>query len=173
MHRGQTWRRSRLSTSSGCMSTTAEREMQWSTHCNTEDVRWTLREHGITLAGPEPRQLVAEVPADVLRSKMRPLIEGFLPDLLSWTSFDIAWAQRYAVTTLCRMLYTLETGEVASKPAALEWAKSTLPAQWQGLIQQVIDDRPLPWNDPPRPGSVEATIAFSEYAKERAAGSLP
>ena len=99
------------------------REMQWSTHCNTEDVRWTLREHGITLAGPEPRQLVAEVPADVLRSKMRPLIESFLPDLFSWTSFDIAWAQRYAVATLCRMLYTLETGEVASKPASLEWAK--------------------------------------------------
>ena len=150
-----------------------QREMQWSTHCNTEDVRWTLREHGIRLAGPEPRQLVAEVPADVLSSKMRPLIEGFLPDLLSWTSFDIAWAQRYAVTTLCRMLYTLDTGEVASKPAALEWAKSTLPAQWHGLIQQVIDDRPLPWNDPPRPGSVEATIAFSEFAKERAGGSLP
>jgi hypothetical protein len=147
--------------------------MQWSTHCNTEDVRWTLREHGITLAGPEPRQLVAEVPGDVLRSKMRPLIEGFLPDLLSWTSFDIAWAQRYAVTTLCRMLYTLETGKVTSKPAALEWAKSALPAQWKRLIQQAIDDRPLPWNDPPKQGSVEATIAFSEYANECAAGLLP
>ncbi len=39
------------------------REMQWSTHCNTEAVRWTLRERGITLVGPDPRQLVAEVPA--------------------------------------------------------------------------------------------------------------
>ena len=71
------------------------------------------------------------------------------------------------------MLYTLETGKVTSKPASLEWSKSALPEQWQGLIQQAIDDRPLPWNDPPRPGSVEATIAFAEYAKERAAGSLP
>ena len=53
------------------------REMQWSTHCNTEHMRWTLREHGITLVGPEPRQLVAEVPADVLRSKMPTLIESF------------------------------------------------------------------------------------------------
>ena len=149
------------------------REMQWSTHCNTEDVRWTLREHGITLVGPEPRQLVAEVPADVLRSKMRRLIEGFLPDLLSWTSFDVAWAQRYAVTTLCRMLYTLETGKVTSKQASLEWSKSALAENWQGLIQQAIDDRPLPWNDPPRRGSVEATIAFSEYAKECAAGLPP
>ena len=144
------------------------REMEWSTHCNTEDVRWTLREHGITLAGPDPRQLVAEVPAAILRSKMPPLIENFLSNLLSWTSFDIAWAQRYAVTTLCRMLFTLETGEVSSKPASLEWAKSALPTKWRDLIQQVIDDRPLPWNDPPRSGSVEATIAFSEYATKRA-----
>jgi len=91
------------------------REMQWSTHCNTEDVRWTLRERGITLAGPDPSTLVAEVPADALRSRMPPLIESFLPDLFTWTSFDVAWSQRYAVTTLCRMLYTLDTGDVASK----------------------------------------------------------
>ena len=148
------------------------REMEWSTHCNTEDVRWTLREHGITLAGPDPRQLVAEVPAATLRSKMPPLIENFLSNLLSWTSFDIAWAQRYAVTTLCRMLFTLETGEVSSKPASLEWAKSALPTRWRDLIQQAIDDRPLPWNDPPRPGSVEATIAFSEYATKRARSTV-
>ena len=150
-----------------------QREMQWSMHCNTEDVRWTLREHGITLAGPEPRQLVAEVPADVLRCKMRPLIEELpaRPAQLDELRYRLGAALRR--DDPCRMLYTLETGEVASKPAALEWAKSTLPAQWQSLIQQVIDDRPLPWDDPPRPGSVEATIAFSEYAKERAAGSLP
>lgn len=148
------------------------REMEWSTHCNTEDVRWTLREHGITLAGPDPRQLVAEVPAATLRSKMPPLIENFLSNMLSWTSFDIAWAQRYAVTTLCRMLFTLETGEVSSKPASLEWAKSALPTRWRDLIQQAIDDRPLPWNDPPRPGSVEATIAFSEYATKRARSTV-
>lgn len=151
------------------------REMQWSTHCNTEDVRWTLRERGITLAGPEPRQLVAEVPADVLRSKMRPLIESFLPDLFSWTSLDIAWAQRYAVTTLCRMLYTLEIGEVESKPASVEWAKQALDPEWRDLIQQALDDRALAWDphDPPREGSVEATIAFSEYAKQRVADWSP
>jgi hypothetical protein len=151
------------------------REMQWSTHCNTEDVRWTLRERGITLAGPDPRALVREVSADALRSRMRQLIESFLPDLFSWTSFDIAWAQRYAVTTLCRMLYTLDTGEVASKQASLDWAKHALTSPWHDLIQQVLDDRALGWDpdDPSRTGSVEATIAFSEYAKERAADSLP
>lgn len=146
------------------------RAMEWSTHCNTEDVRWTLRERGITLAGPDPRELVAEVPADALRSRMRRLIGSFLPDLSSWISFDIAWAQRYAVSTLCRMLYTLETGEVASKRAALEWGRQALSPAWRDLIQQVLDDPDLAWDDPPRQGSVEATVAFAEYAKEHAAG---
>jgi hypothetical protein len=146
------------------------REMQWSTHCNTADARWTLRQRGITLAGPDPLQLVAEVPAGVLHREMRPLIENFLPDLFSWISFETAWAQRYAVTTLCRMLYTLETGAVASKPAALAWAKETLPPAWHDLIQQALDDRARGWDpeDPPRTGSVEATVSLIEWAKERA-----
>jgi len=144
------------------------REMQWSTHCNAVDVRWTLRERGLTLVGPDPRALVGQVPADALRSRARQLIGNFLPELLSWTTFDIAWSQRYAVASLCRLLYTLDTGEVASKPAALEWAKHELGAGWHDLIQQVIDDRPLAWDDPPRTGSVDATMKFADYAKERA-----
>jgi 8-oxo-dGTP pyrophosphatase MutT (NUDIX family)/predicted nucleotidyltransferase len=147
------------------------REMEWSPHCNTEDVRWTLRERGVTLAGPEPRELVAEVPPEALRRSMRPQIERFLPDLFTWISFDNAWAQKYAVATLCRMLYTLETGEVTSKPAALAWAKETLAPAWRELIQQALDDRGREWNpeEPPRPGSVEATTAFANYARSRAA----
>jgi len=146
------------------------RAMQWSTHCNVEDARWTLREHGITLAGPDPRELVAEVPADALRRRMPALIDGFLPDLFTWTSFELAWSQRYAVQTLCRMLYTLERGEVASKQTSLEWAKSALPTDWRDLFQQVLDDRGIGWDpaDRPRPGSVQATLEFAEYARGRA-----
>ena len=73
------------------------REMRWSTHCNTEDERWVLRVCGITLVGPDPRAFVGEVPGEALRTKMRPVIGAFLPDLLSWTSFDIAWSQRYEI----------------------------------------------------------------------------
>jgi hypothetical protein len=149
------------------------REMEWSSHCNKADVRWTLRERGVTLDGPAPRELVADVPADVLRSTMRPLIESFLPDLFSWIGLDIAWAQRYAVASLCRMLFTLETGEVTSKPAALEWAKQALDPAWHDLFQYTEDDRSRGWdpNDRPRAGSAEATIAFAEYAKSITANS--
>jgi predicted nucleotidyltransferase len=149
------------------------REMQWSTHCNSEDVRWTLRERGIILTGPDPREFVRQVPPDMLRSKMRQQIEDFLPELFSWTSFDLAWTQRYAVTNICRMLYTLETGEVTSKRAGLEWAQANLPRRWHALLQQVLEDRTLGWDprDPPREGSVQATIALLEFAKDRATDS--
>ncbi|MHB8510238.1 MAG: hypothetical protein ACYDGR_16605, partial [Candidatus Dormibacteria bacterium] len=33
-------------------------EMEWSTHCNTEVVRWSMRECGVTLLGPNPESLV-------------------------------------------------------------------------------------------------------------------
>ena len=149
------------------------RDMEWSTHCNREEHRWTLRERGLTLVGPEPRTFVSAVPPDLLRARMREYIEPFIPELLEWTTFDIVWAQCYAVSSLCRMLYTLHTGEITSKPAALEWAKDALDPEWRGLIAQVIEDRPLPWNDPPRPGAVDQTLAFAEYAKALAHRERP
>ena len=148
------------------------RDMQWSTHCNNEVTRWSLRECGVTLAGPPPASLVDEVSAEVLRARMRRYADEFLSDLFTWISFDIAWAQRYAVSTFCRILHTLDTGQVTSKKAAMLWAGDALDPRWAGLIQQVLDDRPLGFDAdaPPRPGSVELTLAFAAYAQSRAAG---
>jgi hypothetical protein len=149
------------------------REMEWSTHCNTEVVRWILRKHGVRLAGPDPEALVDEVGPDVLRARMRQEVGDFLPEMLTWITLDSPWAQRYAVTTLCRILYTLETGEVASKRASLLWAKGNLDPRWQRLVVGTLEDRSLGWNhtDPPRPGSLEATRAFNDYARQRAVRS--
>jgi Domain of unknown function (DUF4111) len=148
------------------------REMAWSTHCNTEVVRWILREHGVTLAGPSPRALVGEVAPEVLRARVRGQVDEFLPDLLTWIRLDSPWAQRYAVTTLCRILYTLERGQVASKPAALRWARDRLDPKWRELIGETLEGRSLGWNhdDPVKPGAVAATLAFNQYARRRAAG---
>jgi hypothetical protein len=145
------------------------REMQWSTHCNTEIVRWTLREYGVTLTGPEPKTLVDPVDPDALRASMRESARTFLPDLATWLTFDIAWAQRYAVTTLCRILYTFDEGRVASKRASLLWAKDHTDPRWSSLVEQVLDDRQLGWDpaDPPRAGSVAQTVAFAEYVRRR------
>ncbi len=146
------------------------REMEWSTHCNSEVVRWILREHGVTIVGPSPQDLVDKVEPEALRSKMRENIKTFLSDMLTWMSFDSPWGQRYAVTTLCRMLYTIEKGEVASKKASLLWAKENLDPKWANLISETIEGRSLGWNhsDPVKLGSIEQIKAFNEYAKQRA-----
>ncbi|ADD42171.1 aminoglycoside adenylyltransferase domain-containing protein [Stackebrandtia nassauensis] len=146
------------------------REMQFHTHCNNEVTRWSLREHGVTLTGPDPKSLVDEVPVEALRSRMLHDIPRFLEDLAAWASWDVAWTQRYAVTTYCRMLNTLETGVVVSKRAALAWAMDSLDPSWRPLLRQVLDDRERGWDpyDPPRPGSIESTMAFSDYVLDRA-----
>lgn len=150
------------------------RAMQWSTHCNTEVVRWSLRECGVTLIGPPPAALVDVVPPSALQAKMREMLSTFLPDLTSWIGFDLAWTQRYAVSSICRMLYTLHTGAVASKKASLLWARDCLDVEWRELIQLALDERARGWDpaDAPRPGSVEATLAFLAYA-QRSAGLEP
>jgi hypothetical protein len=148
------------------------REMQWSAHCNTEDVRWVLRERPLIIEGVDPRDFVCD-PVVALRAKMRTQIEGFLDDLLTWASFEIFWMQRYAVEATLRMLHTLECGEVISKQDALGWGAAAMPTRWRDLIEQVRSDRLVPWDGPPRPGSVEPTLAFVEYVQERARACGP
>jgi hypothetical protein len=151
----------------------AHEEMEWSTHCNSLEHRWTLRERGIILAGPDPKELVDKVDPEAIREKMRQLVQTFLLDLATWIRLDsVAWAQRYAVATMCRMLYSIETGEIASKRASLVWAKEHLDSAWRDLIQHALEGRHRGWNpnDLPSKESVQQTVAFAEHAKARAAG---
>jgi hypothetical protein len=91
----------------------------------------------------------------------------------SWAPFDIIWTQRYVVETACRMLYTLEHGEVITKPGALDWAAEALPAEWRDLVRQVRADRLVQWDAPPPPGAIERAVAFVEYVQERELSSRP
>ena len=100
-----------------------------------------LRERPLILDGEDPREFACEVPAVALQREMQRNIESFLDELLSWTTFDISWTQRYAVEAISRMLYTLERGEVISKQDALVWATEAMPAEWRSLINQVRHDR--------------------------------
>lgn len=141
--------------------------LQRSTHCNLEIVRWTLRERGITLLGPEPATLVDPVPPEAIRARMRADLAMLIPGLRTWAPFDVAWTQRYVVATVCRMLYSLETAEVTSKRRAMEWAIGRLDSQWAPLLRQAIDDRELGFalDQRPRPGSMERSLVLAEHAK--------
>lgn len=137
------------------------------THCNREVIRWTLREHGIVLVGPDPREFMDPVPPDALRARSREDLGTVVPDILSWATLDIAWVQRYLIATTCRIAYTLSTAEVTSKRLALEWAIDTFGNEWRPLLRQVLDDRPLGFvlMELPREGSVERSLAFVDYVR--------
>lgn len=105
--------------------------------------RFTLREHGIALAGPAPKTFIAPVGPEALKAETLDVLHGWWQSQLDDpVRLQRRGYQAYAVLTLCRMLYTLETGGVASKPAAARWARPRLAEPWQGLI-----DRALVWRD--------------------------
>jgi hypothetical protein len=140
------------------------RDASWDAHDNAEDVRWVLRERGLAVFGPPAAEFTAEVPADLLRASARSQLRGLIPDVRGWANFEVAWTQRFIVQTACRLLYTAATGEVTTKLQALDWALRELAPEWRGLIEQAREDRLLPWDDPPRPGSMDRALAFAEHA---------
>jgi Domain of unknown function (DUF4111)/Nucleotidyltransferase domain len=92
--------------------------------------RYTLREHGVVIAGPESRELLDPVDPDAMRRDGAIIAHTWLdqaehdPTWLDWARPRPYFA--FVVATLCRLLYTLETGRVASKPAAIRWAHRAL-----------------------------------------------
>jgi hypothetical protein len=144
-------------------------ELVWDNHCNTAIVRWSLRERGVVLAGPEPRELVDPVSMADLADDVRVATDEWSEWLASNTLRRRA--QGVLVLTLCRMLHTLETGRVASKREAGQWALSALDGEWSELIGSALEDRPDPWSkvrQPADPQLSEQTYAFLDYVRNEA-----
>ena len=157
------------------------RELIWDDHCNTALVRWSLREHGIALAGPSAERLVDPVSEDELRGEARDTLQETAAwahaladrrrdDALAFSR----WAQPYLVLSCCRMLHTLTSGTIVSKQTAGTWALATLDSRWHPLIRAALDDRPNPWQRVRQAAPADAvaeTVAFVEAAANRTAQS--
>jgi predicted nucleotidyltransferase len=144
-------------------------ELALDNHCNTHIVRWSLREHGIALSGPDPAELIDPVPPEGMRAELVAAIRAYAEWAAEPTTAGgmTQWTQPYLVLMFCRMLHTLASGRVASKRASGEWALAALDPPWASLIQQALDDRPDPWTRVGRPADaalVERTLAFAAYA---------
>jgi len=137
-------------------------------HDNTAVVRWSLREHGIVLAGPNPHELIDLVSSHQLRDDVRRALD----DWLAWLRCQDSISRRglaVAVLSHCRILYTLATGGVSSKRVAGEWALRQLDQKWASLIGWALDDRPNPWEkvrEQADPALVTRTLAFTDYAAQ-------
>ncbi len=146
-----------------------------SDHDNTLVVRWIVREHGITLAGSEPTELIDPVSADDLRSEVSATMREWAEEIFTgkW-SMNNRWAQPFAALSYCRMLHTLETGRIASKLSGVQWSKDTLDKRWATLIQRAWDERPNPSlkvRQVADTNAVNDTLEFIRYAISSAAVS--
>lgn len=148
------------------------RELIASTHDNELVVRWVMRECGIPLAGPAPDVLVDPVAADDLRQEVLATMRDWGGELLTNPArMNNRWYQPFAVLSYCRMLHTLHTGRIGSKPAGAAWAKSALASRWIGLIERAWDERPNPSQkvrQPADPDDFNSTLDFIRYALDAA-----
>jgi hypothetical protein len=105
--------------------------------------RWILREKGLVISGPHLRDLIDPVSAEDLREAVRGSLRGWWsPPFPSPERFQSDEYQAYAVLTMCRSLYLLKYGRVASKPEAARWAIKALGEPWRSLIASATAWRP-------------------------------
>jgi len=146
-------------------------EFELDSHDNTLVVRWSLREHGVVLAGPDPRELVEPITADELRAEVRWALGLWQEWFRSTGSIDRR-ALAVAVLSHARVLHTLAVGEVRSKRAGGEWALQTLDPEWAPLLRWALEDRPDPWTkvrEPADPALLRRARQLADYAARWAA----
>jgi hypothetical protein len=128
--------------------------------------RYLLREHSIALTGPDPKTLIDPVHPDLLRQAARAMLSGWGAQLLANPAkISHRGYQYYIILTLSRILYTLERGEIASKPTAAQWAQENLPTPWSALVGwawagRIGNDQEQP------PEDLRPTLAFIRYVGE-------
>ncbi len=120
-------------------------------------------QRGRTLCGAAPELFLPTITPEIFR---RALVResAYLREELgikqaSQRRDDLSY-RVYAVLTVCRILYSVRTGKVASKGRAGRWALDHVPTDWHDLIHEALENG--------EPGGLEALpvqrlCAFVEY----------
>lgn len=137
----------------------AKLEKGWVFQC------WTLRERGVVVAGPDPRTFVQPANRDEMRRAIAAMSGGWLQESRQDAEWLVWLRQRenqiFVIQTLCRMLYSLRTGAVASKPAAAQWVQHHLGDPWAEIIAAALAGQ-----GDILPDEEAATLAFIAYTVE-------
>lgn len=126
--------------------------------------RFILRERGIAILGPAPHTLIDPVSSGELRQAMLKMLEGWATHVRQNPN-EIAQQeyQSYTVLSICRILYTLELGDIVSKAKAARWAQETTGARWAGLIDRAWMGRQQPVL-PASSEDINQTLEFVSFA---------
>jgi hypothetical protein len=143
------------------------RDMEWSSHDNTEVFRWLLRNRAVTIHGQTAATLIDDVPSRVLRREAAALAVRRMHDLAADPDYlRNGWGQPHEVLTRCRLLFTATRAEVTGKTDAARWSRGVVPEEWHDLIDRAVTDRPHPTvrvHQPADPGLAERTWEFVEF----------
>lgn len=106
--------------------------------------RHVIREHGVALAGPDPKTLIDPVAPDDIRHAVRGILQEWWFPMLD----DPAWLRdhgseyhAFTILTMCRALHALEHGTIVSKPVAAKWAQGELGGKWSQVIESSLATR--------------------------------
>jgi len=116
---------------------------------------YVVRERGMTLFGPSPKMIIARVTKQEFLRAVRERVQVWEEG----TEQATRPAQAYAILTLCRALYTLRTGEQASKKQAALWAQNELP-EWANFIGNALS-----WRESWRDDQVNHVATYPETAR--------
>jgi len=106
--------------------------------------RHILRERGIVITGPDLKSLIDPIsPYDLQQAVVNVLPLWANPILDDPSRINKRGYQSFFVLSLCRMLYTLQYGEIVSKPFAAQWAKENL-SHWKELVERAWVGRQHP-----------------------------
>lgn len=141
------------------------------------DETWNIHRHilhkcGITLIGPDPATLIDPISPDKLRQAMLPALHDWAAQILNNPN-EIAnqGYQSYTVLSLCRIIYTLEFGDIVSKLKAANWVKESQGGNWNSLIDQAWIGRHNP-QLLASPEDVNQTLDLIRYAMDKASSVL-
>lgn len=88
---------------------------------------FVLREKGISIAGPDIKGLIKEISTQNLKAAIQKnLYEYWESNLIDSSKFKRSDYQVFAILTMCRTLYSLETGKITPKIDAAQWAMQRL-----------------------------------------------
>jgi predicted nucleotidyltransferase len=149
-------------------------ELVLSTHCNTLVTRHTTREYGIALHGADAKSLIESVLPQELKLEVKAVMHNWGTQILeSPSKISTRWYQQFAIISYCRMLETLQTGQVKSKRSAALWGQQHLEAQWHDLIATAWQEHAIQRQNYKKPANLNdmtRTLEFIRYALELTKG---
>ena len=98
-------------------------------------------DRGVTLFGPPPTEFIPPISNEEFVAEARNMAVEYYG---KWAERELECkAQAYVCLTMCRALYTIRTGNHASKKKAARWFTAEFP-EWSALIERAFEWRSAP-----------------------------